>query len=112
MVAKAASEGDDYAKSVWDTAIKYLGIGVANIVSIINPDMVVLGGGVTKAGDMLFEPVRETVKKRAMGELAKIVRIVPAGLGDNVGIVGAVAVALEAMDAAPLKDFTFISTRS
>lgn len=104
MVAKAAGEGDSYAREVWYRAVGYLGIGVANVVSIINPDLVVLGGGVTKAGAMLFEPVRETVVERVMPALAEIVRIVPAELGDDVGIVGAVAIALEATEATPQKD--------
>ena len=96
MVARAAKEGDEFASRVWSGCMLDLGIGVANIVNILNPRMVILGGGVTKAGDMLFEPVRKVVRERAMPALAADVEIVPAGNGDLMGLMGAFAVALDA----------------
>lgn len=95
MVNRAAAAGDPYAACIWDTAMGHLGIGVSNVVSILNPQMVILGGGVTRAGDRLLEPVREVVVARTMSELARNVSIVLAGLGDNSAIVGAITVALE-----------------
>lgn len=95
MVARAAASGDNYSAGVWDTAMGYLGIGVANVVNILNPQMVVLGGGVTRAGDRLLDPVRQVVFQRAMSELAQDASIVLAGLGDDSAIVGAITVALE-----------------
>lgn len=95
LVARQAALGDDLACKVWDEAMTYLGIGIANVVNILNPELVIVGGGVAKAGDLLFGPVRRVVQERAMPALAKIVRIVPAALGDDVGIMGAVALALE-----------------
>ena len=70
-------------------------LATASIVHAFNPELVVLGGGVTRAGDLLFEPVRRVVHERAMSWLAEPVRIVPAELGDMTGVLGAVAVALE-----------------
>lgn len=96
LVARAAALGDPLASSVWNGAVRHLGIGVANVVNILNPRRVVLGGGVTRAGDMLFEPVRQIVRERAMPALANVVDVVPAGNGDLVGLMGAVAVALDA----------------
>ena len=94
-VSKAASEKDPFAYAFWQETMMYLGIGIANIVNILNPRLVVLGGGVTKAGDMLFDPVREVVSKRAMLPLAADCDIVPAANGDLTGLFGAVALAVE-----------------
>ena len=96
LVAHAASEGDKFACEVWSQAMYYLGIGIANVVNILNPRLVILGGGVTNAGDMLFGPVRRVVNERAMSALAVDVEIVPAANGDLVGLMGAFAVALDA----------------
>jgi len=94
IIADAAKMGDPLAKEVWDSAIYYLGIGVANIVTIVSPEMVVLGGSLTKYGDELFIKVREIVRKRARLVPTDEIKIVPAKLGDDVGILGAVAVGL------------------
>lgn len=96
LIARAAKLGDKFASSVWFEAMYNLGLGVANVVNILNPRLVILGGGVTRAGEeMVFEPVRKVVRERAMKALAADVEVVPAGNGDNVGLLGAVAVALE-----------------
>ena len=52
-----AQEGDAVAREVWDEAVTYLGIGVAAVITILAPERVVIGGGVTKAGDFLFQPL-------------------------------------------------------
>lgn len=94
-VAQAAAEGDAYAARVWSEAVGNLGLGVANVVNAFNPRLVIMGGGVTKAGDMLFEPVRAVVAERAMEALAADVEIVPAANGDLTGLFGAIAVGIE-----------------
>jgi glucokinase len=95
LVGRAASVGDSFAGEVWSRAMYHLGIGIANAVNVLNPRLVILGGGVTRAGDLLFRPVREVVNERAMKALAADVRIVPAANGDLVGLMGAFAVAME-----------------
>lgn len=94
IIADAAKAGDSLSKEVWDSAIYYLGIGISNIVTIVSPEMVVLGGSLTKYGESLFVNVREIVKERARLVPVDEIKIVPAQLGDNVGILGAVAVGL------------------
>ncbi|MGH2404996.1 MAG: ROK family protein [bacterium] len=94
-VARAARDGDPLATELFGRAARYVGIGVANLVNLLNPAMVIIGGGVTKAGDLLFAPVRRIVLDEAFPRPAAAVRIVPAALGDDVGAVGAAAVALE-----------------
>ena len=94
-VADAARDGDPLAGTIWAETMELLGGGIVSIIHAFNPQLVVLGGGVTRAGDLLFEPVRRVVSERAMPWLAEPVRIVPAELGDMTGVLGAVAVALE-----------------
>ena len=93
-VVSLAREGDAIAREVWDEAVRYLGIGVATVITILAPERVVLGGGVTKAGDFLFEPLRAEVRRRVKLVPVESVPILPAALGPDVGILGAAAVAM------------------
>lgn len=88
-VSLAAQDGDSLALEVIAKAASYLGTGMVNLVNIFNPEMIVIGGGVAKIGDLLFEPVRQAVKERAFPLLSQAVRIVPAELGDDAGLFGA-----------------------
>jgi glucokinase len=94
-VARAAREGDPLARKVFARAAAALGTGIANLVNLFNPSLVIVGGGVARAGDLLFGPVRRIVHQEAFERPGAAVRIVPAGLGDDVGAVGAAAVARE-----------------
>jgi glucokinase len=93
-VVRLAQEGDAVACEVWDAAVKHLGIGVAAVITILAPERVVLGGGVTRAGDFLFEPLRADVRRRVKLVPIESVPILPAVLGPDVGILGAAAVAM------------------
>lgn len=95
-VVRLAQVGDPVAGEVWAEAVKYLGIGVAAAITILAPERVVIGGGVTKAGDYLFQPLREQVRQRVKLVPVESVPILPAALGPDVGILGAAAVALDA----------------
>jgi glucokinase len=95
-VVRLAQDGDPVAGEVWAEAVKYLGIGVAAVITILAPERVVIGGGVTKAGDYLFRPLREQVRQRVKLVPVESVPILPAALGPDVGILGAAAVALDA----------------
>ncbi len=93
-VASLAQAGDPVACEVWESAVQFLAIGVAAAVTILAPDRVVIGGGVTRAGDLLFEPLRRAVKRRVKLAPVEDVPILPAALGADVGILGAAAVAM------------------
>jgi len=93
VVEKAAKSGDAVAKAVMNTAGTNLGVGVVNLVHIFNPELIIIGGGVSKAGDLIFEPVRQVISKRVMRDIS--VRITTPVLGDNPGLLGAVALVLE-----------------
>ena len=89
-----AAAGEAVCKEMIDNALNYLGIAVANAVSIFDPAVVIIGGGVSKAGDIVFDTVRKVVDKRCFKSMAESVKIVPAGLGTDAGVIGAVALAL------------------
>ncbi|MFC2020571.1 ROK family protein [Chloroflexota bacterium] len=91
----AAKDGDSLALEAIAKAAYYLGLGVVNLVNIFNPEMVIMGGGMANMGDLLLEPVRGMVKERAFPLLAQSVRIVTARLGNDAGVFGAAAFALE-----------------
>ena len=92
MVAEAARSGDYLAMAVMRTAATNLGAGIVNIVHIFNPELVIIGGGVSEAGDLILEPARQIVTERIMPDYT--VRILPATLRDYSGLLGAVALVL------------------
>jgi len=94
-VVRLARKGDPVASEIWDQAVRYLGIGVAAVITILAPERVIIGGGVTRAGDFLFEPLREHVRQRVKLVPVESVPILPATLGPDVGILGAAAVAMD-----------------
>ena len=94
LVAQAAEQGDSEAQHILTDAMNYLGIGIANLVNLFNPQLIVIGGGLTNIGEALFEPVRRAIRRHAFPGPAAAVQVVPAELGDNVGVLGAAAVAL------------------
>lgn len=97
-VSAAAVAGDPLARRIWDETTEVLGAGIANVLNAFNPGRVILGGGVTKAGDALFDPVRRLAHEQAFGPLLRVADIVPAELGEQVGVLGAVAIALDRLD--------------
>ena len=94
-VSQAAQGGDRLALEVVSQAANYLGVGIVNVVNIFNPEMIVIGGSVAKMGELLLNPVRQLVREKAFELSAQAVPIVPAGLGDDVGLLGAAVFALE-----------------
>lgn len=93
-VAAAARAGDEHAARVWTETTDALGCGLTSIVNLFEPELVVLGGGVTRAGEQLLGPVRSQVARQAMIPAGRA-RIVTAGLGDQVGVVGAASFVYE-----------------
>jgi len=89
MVFAAAQRGDEVALEVVRDTAHYLGTGVANLLNIFNPDLVVIVGGVTQAGERLFEPLRREVARRAFRPAVESCRIVPGELAGLAGVYGA-----------------------
>lgn len=86
----AAREGDAFSLDLVDYEAEYLALGIANILNIINPEVVVLGGGVALAGDILLNPMREKMVKYALPVTLEELKIVQGVLGNEAGIKGAV----------------------
>ena len=93
-VAAAARLGDLVAQQIITEAGAYLGIAVASLVNLINPGMVVVGGGVAQMGDLLLEPIRNAVRERSLRSAAQAVRINAAVLGRRSSGIGAVVQAI------------------
>ena len=91
IVYDAAAAGDQIANEIVRDTARYLGAGVANLLNIFNPDIVVVAGGVTAAGDALFVPLRAEVRRRAFKPAVNAVSIIPGELPGTAGVVGAVA---------------------
>jgi len=90
-VFEASKRGDRVALEVVRDTAHFLGVGVSNLLNIFNPDTFVIAGGVTQAGDLLFDPLRAEVKRRAFKPSVEACRIVPGALPLSAGVVGAVA---------------------
>ncbi len=89
IISQAAKLGDKTAIAVWEETGYLIGVALAGLVNVFNPERIVIGGGVSLAGDVLFKSIRETVAKRAMATPARQVKIVPAKLGEDAGLIGA-----------------------
>jgi glucokinase len=94
-VVDAVRQGDPLATAIWDETCHFLAIGIANVVTLIAPEIVIVGGGVASAGDLLFVQLRERVPHFVSMVPADKINIVPAQLGTESGLYGAVAIARE-----------------
>jgi glucokinase len=98
-LASAIELGDAAVEAIVRHAAKDLGIAVASVVNLLAPDMVVLGGGLMEAMPGLYlQEVRAAIKKQAMKPFTKFLKVVPAKLGDDAGVLGAAALAAELRD--------------
>lgn len=94
-VSQAALQGDALALRLIKDAGRFLGIGIANAINLFGPECVIVGGGVSRAGETLLEEIRKTVKRRAFGAIVSLPEIAPSLLGDEASAVGAATLALE-----------------
>jgi glucokinase len=95
----AAHSGDQIAKQLWAQIGRELGVALANVVWLLDPDSIVLGGGVAKAGDLLFDPIRKTIQSVTMPTFYENLKIVPAALGNDAGCIGSASIALDSLPA-------------
>jgi glucokinase len=97
-VVEAAGAGDPVAQAVWAETVEALACGVTSIANLFEPELVVVGGGVSRAGETLLGPVRERVRAGALEPVGRSVDVVASALGDRVGVVGAAAIAYERIE--------------
>ena len=98
-LAEAAERGDKAVVEVLRQTGEFLGIGLANLVTALHPDLVVIGGGVSLIGEPLLGPIRETIDKRVRMFDARTVELLPSKLGDDAGMLGGIASAAFGLDA-------------
>jgi glucokinase len=94
-IAVAAKEGNKIAISALEKTGWYLGIGLVNIVHMINPEVIAVGGGVSGAGDLILKPAREAFAEHVMNDIFLDVRIIPAQLGNKASFLGAAMLAFD-----------------
>ncbi|HLJ03967.1 MAG TPA: ROK family protein [Solirubrobacteraceae bacterium] len=97
LITELAHDGDEAAREAIELIGTRLGVGIASLVNIFNPQVVVIGGGVVAAGDLLLEPARAEVARRSLPPSRDVVRIVPARFGAEAGMVGAAVLALDGL---------------
>lgn len=96
-VFAVAQEGDRAAREVTEEAVRLLGLALANLVTTLNPGVIIVGGQVTEAGPLLFGPLRGAIRQYAMDVPGRAVRLAPAQLGPDATLVGAVAMGLQSL---------------
>lgn len=89
LLSEAAALGDDIAIRVWEETGHYLGVALAVLVNVLNPECFIIGGGVAKAGEFLFGPIRRTMEALAMNRLGEKTKLLKARLEADAGIIGA-----------------------
>ncbi len=94
LLAEAAAQGDELALDVWRETGHYLGVALAVLVNLLNPECFIVGGGVAEAGPVLFDPMRETMESLAMNRLGKATPIFEAQMREDAGLVGAATFAM------------------
>jgi len=88
LIAQTAEAGDEIAKDIFEQAGFYLGIAAANISVALGPRRIIIGGGVARAGDLLLNPIRRTLRERVTVMPVEQVEVVPSQLGNHAGVIG------------------------
>jgi|Deesub1362B_J571_1020462.scaffolds.fasta_scaffold01435_6 glucokinase len=97
VISETAKEGDALARRVLEEVGTFLGIALASVLNLLNLDLVIIGGGVSNAGDLLFKPVERAIRRHAMSVPAATVRVRRAQMGEHAGIIGAGQLAFEGL---------------
>jgi glucokinase len=94
ILAEAADRGDIYAREIMEEAGELLGVAIASFMNLMNYDFAIVGGGISAAGDLVFEPMNRRLKAAVMAPLRPIAKVIPAKLGNSAGILGAAGMVL------------------
>ncbi|MFH1904499.1 MAG: ROK family protein [bacterium] len=97
IVYEAAAAGDMLAIEIWRETAQYLATALAGIINVLNPELIVIGGGIANTGKYLFDPLRDMIKERIFPFLAEKIRIVHAQLGEEAGIIGSAMLAKDSI---------------
>ncbi|MDQ0256089.1 glucokinase-like ROK family protein [Evansella vedderi] len=97
IIYQCALAGDPLSIEMLEKTGRYIGIGIVNVIHLFNPSLVIIGGGVSKAGDFILEPLKEIVQSRALTSKAKESKIILSALGEEGSLIGAVTLVLSDM---------------
>ncbi len=89
IVAQAALQGDAVSLQIFKQIGEIIGVGLSSVINLLNPEKIIIGGGVADAGEILLEPIRKTIEDRAMPIQKEAVKVVPAQLANAAGVIGA-----------------------
>jgi glucokinase len=89
LLVQAAAKGDFFAKRKWEEMGEHIGTALVGVVNFLNPELIIIGGGMAGAGRFIFDPIRKTLKKSAMRVQREAVKIKKAELGNDAGVIGA-----------------------
>lgn len=106
-VSRAAAAGDREALAILAETGKWLGLGLAGVINLLNPALILLGGGAMQAGKPLWDAMEEEINKRALQALRRRVQLAPAGLGPRSGLMGAIALAIQSSEGKEETVFAF-----
>lgn len=95
-IAEAARLGDELSIRMYESVGEYLGIGIVSLFNVLDPEVIIIGGGMTKSSDLFADVMLRTIKTRGFETMVEYMKVVWAKLGDDVGTLGAVAVVMEA----------------
>lgn len=95
VISKAFTLGDKVAEEIWSETGTYIGVALTGVINLLNPEAIIIGGGVAKAGKKLFHSIYETIQKRAMSTHKKNIKVLKAQLGEKAGIIGGAVLAQE-----------------
>ncbi|MCH7760262.1 ROK family protein [candidate division TA06 bacterium] len=98
VISQAANQGDPLAIQILKKVGEEIGIALTNAIALLDPERIVIGGGVSKAGEVLFEPIRRTIRERLYTMKTGMVEILPSELGDEAGVLGAAIYAYETLE--------------
>jgi len=89
LLMQTAAKGDLFSKRKWKEMGEHIGNALVGVVNLYNPELIIIGGGMAEAGKFVFDPIKKTLKKKAMKVQKKALKIVKAKLGNNAGVIGA-----------------------
>jgi glucokinase len=95
QLALSAAQGDQVALKIWDKIAEILATALMNCCWLLNPEAIIIGGGVAKAGPLLFDPLNQYLRDQLSGPFKDDLQILPARFGNEAGIIGAATLALE-----------------
>jgi Transcriptional regulator/sugar kinase len=94
MLTQAARKKDEFSLMIWQEVGNHMGVVLADVVNFLNPEIIVIGGGVANAGALIMDPIRRVVRERAFQVSCRNLKIVPSKFREKAGIIGAGALVL------------------